>query len=315
MDNDDFYYYLSSFQWVRVWELLRWAVLAQSLSQGSSLWQWKLHRVKAQRGLEDPPSRWFTHTVVKYDGSHGCHRLVGDWCLDVFPCWASWWCDSYLLLEWVIWDEGGNCNVFYGLNLKVILQSALKRCGRGVRPKGMDATRGQESLGSILEAGSRKMIQLLVEHPVQTICLLGVQWPGETRHLLSWSWHSNGGYGAWAKSLQSCLTLCYPMDRSWPGSSIYGILRARILEWVAVPSSRGSSPPRDWTHCLLRLLHQQAAFLFVLPLVPPGKPIWNITKYILKRTLDCSRAVREVNSDECSQGRLLLILQSGNICI
>ena len=43
-----------------------------------------------------------------------------------------------------------------------------------------------------------------------------------------------------AKSLQSCLTLCDPMDRSPPGSSVHGILQARILEWVAMPSSRGS---------------------------------------------------------------------------
>ena len=48
-----------------------------------------------------------------------------------------------------------------------------------------------------------------------------------------------------AKSIQSCLTLCNPMDWSPPGSSVYGILQARILEWVAMPSSRGSSWPRD----------------------------------------------------------------------
>ena len=41
------------------------------------------------------------------------------------------------------------------------------------------------------------------------------------------------------------LTLCDPMDYSLPGSSIHGILQARILEWVALPSSRGSSRPRD----------------------------------------------------------------------
>ena len=46
---------------------------------------------------------------------------------------------------------------------------------------------------------------------------------------------------------QSCLTLCDPMDYSPPGSSIHGILQARTLEWVAVPSSRGSSQPRDQT--------------------------------------------------------------------
>ena len=46
---------------------------------------------------------------------------------------------------------------------------------------------------------------------------------------------------ACAKLLQSCLILCDPMDCSPPGSSVHGILQARILEWVAMPSSRGSS--------------------------------------------------------------------------
>ena len=51
-----------------------------------------------------------------------------------------------------------------------------------------------------------------------------------------------------AKSLQSCLTLCNLMDCSPPGSSVHGILQARILEGVAMPSSRGSSwKPRNWT--------------------------------------------------------------------
>ena len=50
-----------------------------------------------------------------------------------------------------------------------------------------------------------------------------------------------------AKSLQSCLTFCNPMDCSLPGSSIHGILQARILGCFAMPSSRGSSQPRDWT--------------------------------------------------------------------
>ena len=43
-----------------------------------------------------------------------------------------------------------------------------------------------------------------------------------------------------AKSLQSCLTLCNPMDCSPLGSSVHGILQARILEWIAKSSSRGS---------------------------------------------------------------------------
>ena len=50
------------------------------------------------------------------------------------------------------------------------------------------------------------------------------------------------------KSLQSCPTLCNLMDCSLPGSAVHGILQAKVLEWVAMPSSRGSSPPRDQTH-------------------------------------------------------------------
>ena len=48
-----------------------------------------------------------------------------------------------------------------------------------------------------------------------------------------------------AKSLQLCPTLCDPMDGSPPGSSVRGILHARILEWATMPSSRGSYQLRD----------------------------------------------------------------------
>ena len=59
---------------------------------------------------------------------------------------------------------------------------------------------------------------------------------------------------------QLCLTLCDPMDYT-----VHGILLARVLEWVAIPFSRGSSQPRDWTwvSCI------QADSL---PSEPPGKP-------------------------------------------
>ena len=70
-----------------------------------------------------------------------------------------------------------------------------------------------------------------------------------------------------AKSLQSCPTLWYPMNSSLPGFSVPGILQARILEWVAMPFSRESSQPRDWTRCSL---HWQVDSL---PLAPPGKPL------------------------------------------
>ena len=46
---------------------------------------------------------------------------------------------------------------------------------------------------------------------------------------------------------QSCPPLCDPVNCSLPGSSIHGILQARVLEWVAISFSRESSLPRDWT--------------------------------------------------------------------
>ena len=51
-----------------------------------------------------------------------------------------------------------------------------------------------------------------------------------------------------AKSLQWCPALGDYMDSCPPGSSLHGILQGRILEWVAVPSSKGSSWPKDGTH-------------------------------------------------------------------
>ena len=100
-----------------------------------------------------------------------------------------------------------------------------------------------------------------------------------------------------AKLLQSCATLCNPIDYSPPGSSVHGILWGRILELVAMPSSRGSSQSMYRTHissisCIGRwlpccplgdlpnpgieptslphLLHWEVGSL---PLAPPGKPI------------------------------------------
>ena len=64
---------------------------------------------------------------------------------------------------------------------------------------------------------------------------------------------------------QSCPTPCDPMDSTLPGSSVHGILQARILEWVAISFSRGSSRPRDRTpvsHTAGRSLLSE----------PPGKP-------------------------------------------
>ena len=84
--------------------------------------------------------------------------------------------------------------------------------------------------------------------------------PGKLRHYpdthrLEWQtgyWYSVSLGLHWtlcrrAKLLYSCLILCNPLDNRLPGSSVHGILQARILEWIAMPSSRGSSQPRDQT--------------------------------------------------------------------
>ena len=72
---------------------------------------------------------------------------------------------------------------------------------------------------------------------------------------------------------QSCPALCDPMDGSLTGLSVYGTFQARILEWVAISFSRGSTWPRDQTHISWHLLHWQAGFfcLFVcFVFLPPS---------------------------------------------
>ena len=79
-----------------------------------------------------------------------------------------------------------------------------------------------------------------------------------------------------AQLLQLCLTLCNPMECNLPGSSVHGILHARILEWVSMSSSRGSSPPRVWIHvsCIT------GGFFTAGPL---GKPIYIKIYWIIKQ--------------------------------
>ena len=72
-----------------------------------------------------------------------------------------------------------------------------------------------------------------------------------------------------AKSFSVGSNFCNPVDCSPPGSSVHGILQARILKWVAISFSRGSSQPRI-KPCLLHLLHWQAGSL---PLAPTWKPL------------------------------------------
>ena len=72
-----------------------------------------------------------------------------------------------------------------------------------------------------------------------------------------------------AKKLQSCATLYNPVDCNLPGSSVPRTLEARILEWVAMPSSRAIFLTPGLNQHLLHLLHWQVCSL---PLEPPEKP-------------------------------------------
>ena len=67
---------------------------------------------------------------------------------------------------------------------------------------------------------------------------------------------------------KTCLTLCYPMDCSPSGFSVHGIFQARILEWVAISSSRRSSQLRDETLSLV----SPALVCGFFTSEPPGKP-------------------------------------------
>ena len=78
-----------------------------------------------------------------------------------------------------------------------------------------------------------------------------------------WVWADCGSW--WSEAAQKYPTLCDPTDCSLPGFSIHGIFQARVLEWVAISFSRGSSWPRNWTpgllHCrqgIYPLSHQRS---------------------------------------------------------
>ena len=76
-----------------------------------------------------------------------------------------------------------------------------------------------------------------------------------------------------AKSLQLCLTLCYPIDSSSPGSSVSGILQARILEWVAISFSNACMHAKL---CLTRCLTLCLTLCDRIDSSPPGSSVHGI---------------------------------------
>ena len=78
-----------------------------------------------------------------------------------------------------------------------------------------------------------------------------------------------------AKSLQSFPTLCNPRDCSPPGFSVHGILQARIVEWLAMPSSREPSQPKDRIRvsCIGRRIRHRATCIHTMLVFPATAPV------------------------------------------
>ena len=112
-----------------------------------------------------------------------------------------------------------------------------------------------------------------------------------------------------AKLLQLCLTLCDPIDCSPLSSSVHRILLARIVEWIAITFSRGSSQPRDWTQVpcttgrfftiwATREVHRKVIFNLLIPSILQGKSVFGILTALL---LQCSALLMTVTSEEISK--------------
>ena len=125
---------------------------------------------------------------------------------------------------------------------------------------------------------------------------MGKPWHWKTLvHILTFSsWVNDCGQICWCGCCsrcfvaQLCLTLCDPMDGSPPGSSVHGISQERILEWVVISSSRGSSWPRDRIRvsCIGR---------WFFTAEPPGKP----HSVIVVQSLSCVRLFETPWTEGC----------------
>ena len=112
-----------------------------------------------------------------------------------------------------------------------------------------EAPRKQCSVPRLSQPGCQAIVNLLDQASLEVFPQGSISQWGEPSRLLKAVYQLSSKLVVcvcvYARSCQSCLTLCHLMDCSPPGFSVRGILQARILEWVARPSSRGSSQSRD----------------------------------------------------------------------
>ena len=115
-----------------------------------------------------------------------------------------------------------------------------------------------------------------------------------------------------AKSFQLCLTLCNPLYCSPPDSSVHSIIRARILEWGTIPSSRGCASPKNQTHISWIISCIAVVFFTTEPLGKPADPIgecyfgrngkWKLLELLLIKTVFCFIA-EEIYCRKCRRSR------------
>ena len=127
-----------------------------------------------------------------------------------------------------------------------------------------------------LEGEIRSFIIIAQRESDQFVDILLIHWwwgKWEFTSSIFWFQWSRGLWIAQCIMLaaQSLLTLCDPMDSSWPGSSIHRILQARILEWAAISFSRRTSQPRNrtWVSCIAGRF-----FFFFLTICATREALW-----------------------------------------
>ena len=194
-------------------------------------WKYLLGVMTCRRCLEHK-DRW--RWCCPQGGQTQGQRLM--FCLDIM-----WGCDECCKRGWPVMPQGRQWPAPPG-RLGQVLSGRL--CV-------LSLNGGQQCSCSMCPGGSGRLLLCFLGW---VTCLMHLQL-GELFLFTLYFWFV---YFMWCVCVclvtQSCLTLCNPMDCSLPDSSVHGIFQARILEWVTISHSRGSSQPRDQT-CISCLLH------------------------------------------------------------